>query len=68
MLDITILTGLVNNVGFPIVVSGALFYQNFKNNETYNKTFTEFRQVIDQNNKSLEKLTDIVVQIKKERD
>lgn len=65
-MDIDILTGLVNNVGFPIVVSGALFYQNFKNNETYNKTFHEFRQVIEQNNKSLEKLTDIVIQIKKE--
>lgn len=65
-MDISILTELVNNVGFPIVVSGALFYQNFKNNETYNKTFHEFRQVIDQNNKSLEKLTDIVIKIKKD--
>lgn len=60
-MDVATLTGLINNVGFPIVVSGALFYQNFKNNETYNKTFTEFRQVIEKNNASLEKLTSLII-------
>lgn len=64
-MDVGVLTELINNVGFPIVVSGALFYQNFKNNVTYNKTFKEFRQVIEKNNSNLERLTELILSEKK---
>ena len=57
-------TQMVNTVGFPIAISFALFYQNHKNNEMYNKTFSEFKDVINQNSTSIQKLTEIVNDIK----
>lgn len=55
-----ILKDLVNNVGFPIVVAVALFWQNFKHHEMYNNTFKEFKEVINHNSASIEQLTELV--------
>lgn len=65
-MDVVMFTQFINNVGFPIAVSIALFYQNFKNNETHNKTFYEFKEVINHNSKSIQKLTELVNEIKKQ--
>lgn len=67
-MDVVMFTQFINNVGFPIAVSIALFYQNFKTNETHNKTFYEFKEVINHNSKSIMKLTELVNEIKKQGD
>lgn len=64
-METVVFTELINSVGFPIAVTVALFWQNYKNNEMYNKTFQDFREVIDYNSQSIEKLTDLVNDIKK---
>lgn len=55
---------LINNVGFPIAVSIALFYQNYKLQDSYNKTFKEFKNVINQNSESIEKLSETINSMK----
>lgn len=57
---------LINSVGFPIAVCVALFYQNYKLQESYNKTFNEFKEVINHNSKSIEKLSETIKNVQKE--
>lgn len=40
---------VINTVGFPVACCIALFYQNSKQDERYDKQMTELRQVIDNN-------------------
>ena len=47
---------LISNVGFPIVVSIALFQQINKTNEMYLNVIRDFRTVLDNNTKSLNEL------------
>lgn len=47
---------LINNVGFPIAVSVALFYQLMKTNELVR----EFQSSIVQNTETIERLGDII--------
>ena len=49
-----IVVDVISNVGFPIAVSIALFYQMFKANETYVNLLREFQEVINNNTKSIE--------------
>lgn len=51
------ITNLISNVGFPIVVSIGLFYQMNKTDEMYITMLREFKQVIDNNTKSLDDLS-----------
>lgn len=64
-METTIFTEMINQVGFPIAVCVALFYQNFKIQDNHNKTFTEFKNVINHNTASINKLTELVNEIKK---
>lgn len=48
---------LISNVGFPIVVSFALFQQINKTNEMYLNVIRDFRNVLDNNTKSLNELS-----------
>ena len=50
------IVNLISNVGFPIVVSIALFKQMDKTNETYIKLISEFKAVIDRNTQSIHEL------------
>lgn len=50
------ITELINNVGFPIAVSVALFYQLMKTNELVR----EFQSSIIQNTETIERLGDII--------
>mgnify|MGYP001425993153 CR=1 FL=1 len=50
------ITELINNVGFPIAVSVALFYQLMKTNELVR----EFQSSIVQNTETIERLGDII--------
>jgi hypothetical protein len=47
---------LINGVGFPIAVSIALFYQNGKQDERYDKQMEELTKVIENNTITLKEL------------
>lgn len=49
---------LVNNVGFPIVVAGALFWQNIKTNANHQELIRELAGIIDNNTQSINELSD----------
>lgn len=73
-MDVNTITTFINNVGFPIAISIALFYQMFKTQATYNKTLQEFKSIIENNtvsvtqmNKVVEELENIVREIKIDR-
>lgn len=53
------LSNLISNVGFPVVVCGALFYLNMKTSETYSKTIDEMRKTINENTNMISKLIEI---------
>lgn len=47
---------LISNLGFPIVVSGALFWLNIKTSDTYVKTIAEMRKTIEDNTRMIQSL------------
>ena len=55
------IVSLINNVGFPIAVSIALFYQLVKTNEIVR----EFQATIIQNTETIERLVDSIETIKR---
>lgn len=50
------IVNLISNVGFPIVVSFALFQQINKTNEMYLNVIRDFRNVLENNTQSLNDL------------
>ena len=54
-MEIDLLTNLINNMGFPIAVCIALFYQNMKTNEAFNKLQETLYQntAVTQNNTAI---------------
>lgn len=62
MSDVPTLTQLINNVGFPIAVSVALFYQFLKTNDL----IREFQETIIKHTSTIERL--IVLIEKSEKD
>lgn len=55
------MVNLISNVGFPIAISVALFYQLVKTNELVR----EFQATIVQNTETIERLVDSIETIKK---
>ena len=55
---------VVSNLGFPIAVSVALFYQMNKSNETYIGLLRDFQQVISNNTQSINLLNATVHELK----
>lgn len=55
---------VVSNLGFPIAVSVALFYQMNKTNETYIGLLRDFQQVIANNTQSVNLLNATVHDLK----
>lgn len=49
-----IISNFINNVGFPIAISVALFYQLMKTNQFV----MDFKTTIDRNSAAIEKLVD----------
>lgn len=54
------IVNIISNVGFPIAVSVALFYQVNRTNEMYLDVIREFKGVIDNNTKSINDLSNAV--------
>lgn len=57
---------IINDVGFPIAVSIALYYRVSKTDEMYLKLFREFQDVINNNTKSIELLNNSVQSLKRD--
>lgn len=57
---------MISNLGFPIAVSVALFYQMTKSNERYMTLLRDFQEVISNNTKSIELLNATVHELKNE--
>lgn len=55
-MDMESIIQLINGVGFPIAVSIALFYQNGKQDERYDKQMQELTKVIENNTLTLTEL------------
>lgn len=55
---------IISNLGFPIAVSVALFYQMNKTNETYVKLLRDFQDVIANNTRSIDLLNATVHELK----
>ena len=55
---------IISNLGFPIAVSVALFYQMNKTNETYIQLLRDFQSVISNNTKSIDLLNATVHELK----
>lgn len=55
---------MIGNLGFPIAVSVALFYQMTKSNERYMTLLHEFQEVISNNTKSIDLLNVTVQELK----
>ena len=54
--DMTTLTQLINNVGFPIAVSVALFYQFLKTNDL----IREFQETIVKHTTTIDRLINVI--------
>ena len=57
---------IISNVGFPIAVSIALFYQIAKTNDSYLKIIREFQDIINNNTKSIDLLNSTVERLKRD--
>lgn len=60
-MEIDLLTSLINNMGFPIAVCIALFYQNMKTNESFN----ELQKTVYQNTAVTQQNTQITQQLER---
>lgn len=63
-MTIEIISEFISNVGFPIAVTGALFYQMSKTGEANNRTFQEFKSIIQENTSSINQMQQVVKELK----
>lgn len=56
ILDVETIVDLINSVGFPMVVSGVLFWQNISDEKSYRETYSEFQKVITKNTETMNEL------------
>ena len=59
------IVNLISNVGFPIVVSFALFQQINKTNDMYLSVIRDFKKVLDNNTASLNELSKAIDRLDK---
>ena len=50
------ITNLISNVGFPIVVTGILFWLLYKNSLMYDNTIQKMRETIDKNTQLIQQM------------
>lgn len=55
-MDYDVIISLINGVGFPIVVSVAMFYTNMKQDERYSNLTKDLQATINNNTKVLTEL------------
>lgn len=55
-MDIAVISGLIDNLGFPIAVVIALFWSNRETIKHYEKILLEFRNTLNENTRAMEQL------------
>ena len=63
-MTIDVISEFISNVGFPIAVTGALFYQMSKTGEANQRTFQEFKAIIQDNTSSINQMQSVVKELK----
>jgi hypothetical protein len=57
-MDVVVIGEMIENLGFPIIVSAALFWSNREMVKYYGKIVAEFRKTLHENTIAMEKLID----------
>jgi len=57
-MDLVVIGEMVETLGFPIIVSAALFWSNREMVKYYGKIIAEFRNTLHENTIAMEKLID----------
>ena len=55
-MELEIIKDLINSVGFPIVVCGALFWSNHNTTKRYESLLLQFRDTLDNNTQAIRTL------------
>ena len=55
-MELEVIKELINSVGFPIVVCGALFWSNHNTTKRYDEILLKFRDTIDNNTLAIKSL------------
>ena len=55
-MNVNDISQLVSNLGFPIVVTGVLFWLMYKNSVMYNDTIQKMRETIDKNTQIMQEV------------
>ena len=55
-MELEVIKDLINSVGFPIVVCGALFWSNHNTTKRYETLLLKFRDTIDNNTQAIRSL------------
>lgn len=55
-MDVAVISGLIDNLGFPIAVVIALFWSNRETVKHYEKILLEFRNTLNENTRAMEQL------------
>lgn len=63
-MTIDVISEFISNVGFPIAVTGALFYQMMKTSEANQRTFQDFKLIIQENTSSIHQMNQAVKELK----
>ena len=63
-MDITVITDLISNIGFPISVCIAMFWYINKKDEEHNQEVDGLRQSLDKNTEAVTRLLEHLEQIK----
>jgi len=61
-MEVAVLTGVINEVGFPIAACVALFYLNRDATKQYRELMNQFKSAIDENTKAIH---DMISEFKK---
>lgn len=63
-MTIEVISEFISNVGFPIAVTAALFYQMMKTSEANQRTFQDFKLIIQENTSSINQMNQVVKELK----
>ena len=55
-MELEVIKDLINSVGFPIVVCGALFWSNHNTTKRYESLLLQFRDTLDNNTQAIRTL------------
>ena len=56
-MDWTLISGIVGDVGFPIMIATVLVYQNKANNDAFFKLYYELKKTIEKNTEAISELS-----------